>query len=473
MKEIKNYAALAFDFDGTLFDTHELNYKAYKLAYYDLGIEIDEIMFTKTKGLGVEHFNEVMGVSCDITKLKELKVRYYSNLVQFAEPNISLLNILKYTSLPTIIVTTAHYNNISPLLKKYELESYISAIVTHEDVGDRTKPDPLAYQIAAKKLNIRPDDILAFEDTRAGYVSARAAGLDCILIKEFSENNIIRDVSGGSEAKTVILWDEFYKCPIICKYAKGEAAVEVLKLQYDFLKEQNKPFVPIMNSYPWSSNYGRYFMPYIIGTSVYEYQNRIEILEKVIDTVASVSENKEVRLNEEDVRQDCYETYIKPGVDIYNDNTKEFRLYPFGSWRNIPEFVNNFYKSLCHGDTTFENILITRDQDIVLIDPTIKNTVRGRVHDFSKLMQSMMGYEFIRDGGNPEYDNYKIEKEIFKKCASKWLTEDEIKSLKFLVGCLFFRRLKHQVHQNPSLVKIYGDIAFRLMEDFENKNYSF
>jgi phosphoglycolate phosphatase-like HAD superfamily hydrolase len=71
--ESKTYKALAFDFDGTLFDTAKLNSQAYRLAYYDLGIEITEEQFERTKGLSVYDFNRALGVDCDVERLRELK----------------------------------------------------------------------------------------------------------------------------------------------------------------------------------------------------------------------------------------------------------------------------------------------------------------------------------------------------------------------------------------------------------------
>lgn len=211
-------------------------------------------------------------------------------------------------------------------------------------------------------------------------------------------------------------------------------------------------------------------MPYVFGPSFYEYQNKIgkfrEVMERIYnfdmrDTAGSY-------VSHGDIREQCFETYIRPGVKIYDSVVGE--NIAVGEANEIPDFVNNFRVTRYHGDTTFENIIMSRTDGIILIDPVPDgNAVTGLVHDFAKLGQSLCGYEAIRDGASFDYA---VERQIFDEFAFKVLTENEYKSLKFYVACLYFRRLKHQVQQNPALVKPYGRIALRLFTEFKEGKYS-
>jgi HAD superfamily hydrolase (TIGR01509 family) len=460
--ESKSYRALAFDFDGTLFDTAELNYRSYKLAYYDLGIEIDEQMFRKTIGLSVYEFNNAMGVNCDVNRLRELKSKYYRDLSLYAKPNEYLLNVVRTSKLPKALVTTSRLCNIEPLLNKYDLRKYFECIITQEDVM-RHKPNPDAYIKAIQAMMIYPEDVLVFEDTRAGFVAAREAGCDCIQIKNF-ENDCVIDVTGGSEAKTKILFREDKL--IVKKFAFGEEASKRLKNQYDFLSKQNKYFVNVFDPIG-NDNCFEYCMPYVIGVNLYEYQNKVKMLPIVMQKLNEASGTG--YWNSKDVRSQIIDRYIKPGIDVLKRCIGKDIPYPHldETKVNLKDYLITNY----HGDATFENIIIQRDGNIVFIDPLPdRNIVTGLLQDFAKLGQSLYGYEAIKEH---KYFDYTIERKIFEKEARKYLSEMEFKSLKVHIACMFFRRLKYQERQDVSLVPIFGYIALNLIQEFNSGNYSF
>ncbi len=461
----KTYKALAFDFDGTLFDTAGLNFKAYRLAYFDLGVEITEEMFARTKGLSVYQFNAAMGVECDVERLRDLKAKYYAEMSLYAKPNKYLLNIIENSTIPVVLVTTARRCNIKPLLEKYDIDDCFDFMVCQEDVK-KHKPDPEAYNQALEFLGIAPEDVLAFEDSRPGFVAARAAGCDCVKIGEFRDDCIV-DLTGGSESRTRLVYHEGQL--MVRKDAEGVQAVTRLENQCEFLKANEHPaLVPVLNSIKTFDKFYTYTMPYVFGPSFYEYQNKIgkfrEVMERIYnfdmrDTAGSY-------VTHGDIREKCFELYLRPGAKIHKQFAPE--VQPFNA--TIPKFVNDFRITRYHGDTTFENIIMSRTDGIILIDPVPDgNAVTGLVHDFAKLGQSLCGYEAIRDGVTFDY---MVERQIFDEFASQVLTEDEYKSLKFHVACLYFRRLKHQVKQNPALVRPYGDIGLRLLTEFKEGKYS-
>lgn len=473
----KKYKALIFDFDGTLFDTAELNFKAYRLAYFDLGIEITEEMFERTKGLSVYQFNNALGVECDVERLRELKSRYYSQMSIYASPNNYLINIIRNSNIPVALVTTARRCNIQPLLNKYGIEDSFCAIITQEDV-ENYKPSPDAYLLALNIISktsgdykILPSEVLAFEDSRAGFVAARQSGCDCVKIGVFQPDCIV-DMTGGSNSKTKLIYRNNQL--LVKKIATEKVAIEKLTKEFIFLKDNSDKYLIPVSEFDCVSDKdcAYYVMPYVFGGSFYEYQNKIGMFNEVIRRIAEfdLSDSFKIVDNKIDIRENAFNLYIASGSTFY-------KKYSYGETHNvqnylsiIPEFVNDFRITRYHGDTTFENIIMSRMLGPILIDPVpYGNTFQGIAHDFSKLGQSLCGYEAIRDG--KKFD-YRIERKIFDEQARKYLTESEYKSLKFLTACLFFRRLKYQVIQNPSLVKVYGDIGFKLLKEFFHKEYS-
>lgn len=472
--ESKEYKALAFDFDGTLFDTAELNYKAYRLAYFDLGVEITPEMFARTKGLSVYEFNRAMGVDCDVEELRRLKEKYYRTMSVYARPNYYLLYMIRSARIPVALVTTARLTNIFPLLQKYELENAFAVMVTQEDV-EKHKPDPEAYNLAVKKLGIRAEEVLAFEDSRAGFVSARSAGLDCVQIRDFSERCIV-DMSGGSESRTELLWN-YTECSLYVKKTSfTQQATKRLKNQFEFLRMMDGVggYVTVKD-WGFGDVRGQYSMPYIIGPNLYQYQNKIGVLEGVIGKLVESDLMDDYPLrNEIDVVEECWKNYIEPGMVIYRHMGGQKKLLGEGEYRFFAQTIDedvirDFRMTRYHGDATFENIIMSRTDGPVFIDPVPDgNVIHGIVHDFAKLGQSLYGYEAIRDGVAVDYA---VEREIFQTAAKKYLLESEFKSLKFHIACLYLRRLKHQINQNPALVIPYGDLALGLMREFQDSNY--
>ena len=279
-------------------------------------------------------------------------------------------------------------------------------------------------------------------------------------------------MTGGSNSKTKLIYQDNQL--LVKKIATEKVAIEKLTKEFIFLKENaDKYLVPVSLFENVEERYAYYLMPYVFGGSFYEYQNKIGMFGEVIRRIAEfdLSDSFEIIDNKNDIRENAFNMYIASGNMFYKQYSDGMLYYNTQNYLSmIPEFVNDFRITRYHGDTTFENIIMSRTLGPILIDPVpYGNTFQGIAHDFSKLAQSLCGYEAIRD--RKKFD-YRIERKIFDEQARKYLTESEYKSLKFLTACLFFRRLKYQVVQDSSLVKVYGDIGFNLLREFFNKEYS-
>ena len=72
----------------------------------------------------------------------------------------------------TVLVTTASGENVRAILRHFDLEHAFDFVITGDDVT-RHKPDPEAYRLALARLQLEPDECLAFEDSDVGAASAR------------------------------------------------------------------------------------------------------------------------------------------------------------------------------------------------------------------------------------------------------------------------------------------------------------
>ena len=84
---------------------------------------------------------------------------------------------------PVAVVTGAARSEVEPVLAAAGLSGSITAIVSSDDVREG-KPHPESYLRALELLDggLRPDEVVAFEDTEAGVTSAKGAGLHCLAV---------------------------------------------------------------------------------------------------------------------------------------------------------------------------------------------------------------------------------------------------------------------------------------------------
>ena len=72
------------------------------------------------------------------------------------------------------------------MLRKAGLWQYFDEIVCAEDVR-RGKPFPDIYEYACRKLSLKPEECIAFEDSPNGIVSAHEAGVNIVMIPDMSQ----------------------------------------------------------------------------------------------------------------------------------------------------------------------------------------------------------------------------------------------------------------------------------------------
>ena len=178
---------LFFDLDGTLCDTNEANYLAYKKALKDCGYVLSRKDFKRSIGLRADKFIPLLfpDISLDkVNRIRELKADYYLDMTEVLKPNKHIIDffLMMKPDHITVLVTTASKNNAQPVLKKVGLTDMFNFTVYGDDV-DNPKPDPEAYSLALALSGLRPDEVIAFEDSESGILSAVKAGIKVIRVK--------------------------------------------------------------------------------------------------------------------------------------------------------------------------------------------------------------------------------------------------------------------------------------------------
>jgi beta-phosphoglucomutase len=187
-------AAVIFDFDGIIVDSEPLHFRAFNSVLETHGIAISWEEYCETY-IGFDDRDAFKaafrnhGQKLSSSLLKELidrKAGIFESCIQNGEaaPLPGAVELIKSipVRLPVALCSGALKRDIVPVLEKLGLDGAFTAIVTAEDT-EKSKPDPAPYRLALEKLDIDdPSLVLAIEDTPAGILSAKKAGLKVLAV---------------------------------------------------------------------------------------------------------------------------------------------------------------------------------------------------------------------------------------------------------------------------------------------------
>ena len=189
--------AIIFDVDGTLAETEELHRRAFNETFAAHGLDWHwdqdryRALLQVTGGKErIAHDLAERGIAegHDIPALHRAKTDRYTELMAKGEialrPGIAdLIRSGREAGLRLAIATTTSRPNIDALIRATlgcEAGDLFHAIAAGDEVPAQ-KPAPDVYLLALDRLGVGPEDAVALEDSVNGLMSARAAGLRCVV----------------------------------------------------------------------------------------------------------------------------------------------------------------------------------------------------------------------------------------------------------------------------------------------------
>ena len=178
-----------FDMDGTLFDTKDVNYRAYTHAIQECGfnVHIDYKFYCDyCNGNNYKAFLPQIIPQITQTQMEQIhncKKNKYESCLKYARKNEILFSMIENLKNEFIIalVTTASKKNVDDILGAFEVSTCFDLIITQEDV-QKTKPDPEGYLLALDKAKVVKQNAIIFEDSETGMMAARASGIDYVQV---------------------------------------------------------------------------------------------------------------------------------------------------------------------------------------------------------------------------------------------------------------------------------------------------
>jgi len=188
--------AFIFDLDGVIVDTAKYHYLAWQKIANELNIEFTHEHNELLKGVSRVRSLDIILELGKVEASHEEKNRwlvqknedYLSYLVDMDESEIlpgvfTVLKFLKENNQPIALGSAS--KNARPILEKTKLLSYFNAVVDGNDVTN-AKPDPEVFLMAAKLLNITPENSIVFEDSVAGVQAANICNMTSVGLGDAS-----------------------------------------------------------------------------------------------------------------------------------------------------------------------------------------------------------------------------------------------------------------------------------------------
>jgi beta-phosphoglucomutase len=184
--------AVLWDMDGTLVDSAEYHWQAWRNSMSREGFPVTRGQFLATFG---QRNDSILGqwlgekatpeLSQRIGKAKEAlyrqRVREYG--IAPLPGALEWVNLLHRQNWEQAIASAAPRANVETIVDVLHARECFEAIVAAEDVH-RGKPDPEVFLIAATKLGVAPKHCIVVEDAEHGIEAARAAGMKSIGVSQ-------------------------------------------------------------------------------------------------------------------------------------------------------------------------------------------------------------------------------------------------------------------------------------------------
>lgn len=197
----KKFKGIIFDFNGTLFWDSKMHLEAWreyskklrKNAFTDE--EMRNYMFGRTNEDIIRYLIGRQPEKELVEKCQNEKEAVYREMCRKDKENFVLakgvekfLDYLKENNIPRTIATMSEGNNVKFFIEGFNLDKWFDVDKIVYDNGKiKGKPAPDIYLIAAKNLNLKPEDCIVVEDAVSGIESARAAGIGHIVAIESME----------------------------------------------------------------------------------------------------------------------------------------------------------------------------------------------------------------------------------------------------------------------------------------------
>lgn len=182
--------AVLWDMDGTLIDSEEFHWLAWRDTLADEKVAITREQFLASFGQRNDAIISAwLGAAANAETIERLgnakEERYRAQVrrqgISFLPGVASWLEALQRQRWRQAIASAAPRANVDAILEVLSASAVFDGIVSAEDVR-RGKPDPEVFLAAASRVGVPAERCIVVEDAVAGVEGAHRAGMKCIGI---------------------------------------------------------------------------------------------------------------------------------------------------------------------------------------------------------------------------------------------------------------------------------------------------
>ena len=178
---------IIFDIDGVLLDS--------MLIWNDLGARylrsigaipedgLNEILFSMSMEQGAdylkEHYKLEESTESILKGIQDMLEDFYFNEVEAKPGAEELMKYLKDNNVIMTAATSSPRTHVEKALSRNSLLQYIEVIYTTGEIGI-SKHSPAIYDMAAEYMNLKPEEVLVFEDSLYALKTAKDAGYQTV-----------------------------------------------------------------------------------------------------------------------------------------------------------------------------------------------------------------------------------------------------------------------------------------------------
>lgn len=182
--------AIIFDMDGLIVNTETLYSKAVQKVIgkreKQYTFKVKRQMMGRTGIEAMRILKDKLGLKKSAEEILKEREKIYGRILSQTKikpfpGTLELLKLLNALRIKKALASSSSGKWIKLTLKKLNIAKEFKVVVSGDEVK-KGKPNPEIYLLAAKRLDLSPQDCLVLEDSLAGVKSAKRAGMKCIAV---------------------------------------------------------------------------------------------------------------------------------------------------------------------------------------------------------------------------------------------------------------------------------------------------
>ncbi len=182
-------AAFIFDMDGVIIDSEPIHSRVKMDTFHHFGLPFEEADLIYYMGrTSNEIFGEVIAkegrTDLSVEDLVRYKHEHYlevlqSGMIKPIAGAVELIKRLYHEGIPLALATSSWEKVMNTVLDAFAIRPYFKSAISGSTLPE-SKPAPAIYLLSAEKIGVAPAKCMVLEDTSAGVLAAKRAGMYCI-----------------------------------------------------------------------------------------------------------------------------------------------------------------------------------------------------------------------------------------------------------------------------------------------------